>query len=573
MPTSENYEIVANNPDARFTLKVHRGDGMALLAMDWKEPQPPADFVGFAIEYREPGGDRLYPLRNRITFPKGASIEGPAQVSSLVAPFQKFRWVHFPRNADREGPFQYKVTPVFMNEAGDLSYGIPQTADIVLARETYPGLLNVAFTRGFVSSQAFLERFVKDRKSSIKTLLPESAEVGIDFHPTHPKATEALEWMGFEARSAILELLQSAIDDPTAQVSAVCFELSEPVILGLMEKLKGRLRVILDDSENKAHPESAESQAAARLALSAGADHVKRQQMGRLQHNKFIVVDGERVQAALCGSTNFSWRGLYVQANNALVLRGKPAIQPFKDAFENYWQAPGPAAFAKSPSARWSHLGLKDIDATVTFSPHSKSNAVLRSIANDIRSAKSSVFYSLAFLGITKGAVTEAIKEVTLRDDVFVYGIADQEVEGLNVQLPSGRIAPVHPAALTKNLPEPFKSEPAGGNGVRMHHKFVVIDFNLPSARVYAGSFNFSNPADTSNGENLVLIKDRRVAVSYMVQALSLFDHYHFRLLQAESATRRKRIELLPAPAPGQDPWWHASYHDPRKVLDRRLFA
>jgi len=43
-------------------------------------------------------------------------------------------------------------------------------------------------------------------------------------------------------------------------------------------------------------------------------------------------------------------------------------------------------------------------------------------------------------------------------------------------------------------VPEPFKSEPSGG-GTRMHHKFTVIDFDKPTARVYLGSYNFSTPA------------------------------------------------------------------------------
>ena len=65
-------------------------------------------------------------------------------------------------------------------------------------------------------------------------------------------------------------------------------------------------------------------------------------------------------------------------------------------------------------------------------------------------------------------------------------------------------------AALTKGVPPPFSKEPTGGGGIRMHHKFVVVDFDKPTARVYLGSYNFSSPADTENGENLLLIRDRR---------------------------------------------------------------
>jgi hypothetical protein len=51
------FQVAGANAKALFTLKVHRGDGMALLAMNWKQGTPPDDFVGFAIEYREPNGD------------------------------------------------------------------------------------------------------------------------------------------------------------------------------------------------------------------------------------------------------------------------------------------------------------------------------------------------------------------------------------------------------------------------------------------------------------------------------------------------------------------------------------
>ena len=48
---------------------------------------------------------------------------------------QKFRWVHFPRNANLDGDFHYRVTPVFMNAQDELSYGLPQEAAIELRRE------------------------------------------------------------------------------------------------------------------------------------------------------------------------------------------------------------------------------------------------------------------------------------------------------------------------------------------------------------------------------------------------------------------------------------------------------
>ena len=573
-----DFQVDGQNEAAPFTLKIHRGDGMALLAMNWRNGRPPNDFVGFAIEYREPGGDRFFALKNRLTFADGSGGVNPNRLSTRLSPIQKFRWVHFPRNAELNGEFVYRVTPVFMSASDELSYGEMQQAGVELRRETYPGKLNVSFTRGFVSSQAFVDRYT-DAQHGIETLIPAKADEGLDFAPTHPKAMEALRWMGFEARSAILEVLDEAVADTQAQVRVVAYDLSERDVVQRLQQLGPRLKIIIDDSKPHAKPDSAETEAARRLSASAGASHVKRQHMGSLQHNKTIVVDSPTRQIAVCGSTNYTWRGFFVQANNAVVLRGASATKPFLAAFDDYWRNNSVSSFGKTASATWTDLGLDGIDARVAFSPHAPSNALLRSIADDVRqNTTSSLFYSLAFLFQTSGAIPDAIAEVTRRDDRFVYGISDKKVGGgLDLQKPDGNVSPVFAAALTKNLPEPFKSEPtglSGGVGTRMHHKFIVVDFDKPTARVYLGSYNFSTPADTKNGENLLLIRDRRIAVSYVVEALRIFDHYHFRVAQQEAKKAKQKLVLArPRQAPGEAAWWEEHFTNARKVRDRELFA
>lgn len=588
---SNEFQVKGDNKDALFTLKIHRGDGMALLAMNWKKGKPPKDFVGWAIEYKEPNGDKFFPVKNRLAFPgPNGEVNSETQASRL-APIQMFRWVHFPRNAELKGEFTYKVNPVFMNEEDELSYGEPERASLELQRETYPGQLNVAFTRGFVASQAFVDRYggktLKETNKLISTLLPAKADKGLDFVPTHPKANEALAWMGFEARSAIIEVLDQAIADKKAQVRAVVYDLNEPGIVSRMEKLRKRLKIIIDNDGAHGKPGSSETAAAKRLAKSAGADSVRRQHLGKLQHNKTIVVDGSNVQAAVCGSTNHSWRGFFVQNNNAIILRGKSAVKIFMEAFDAYWNAEDVVSkFSETGSAIWNDLGLKGIDAQVGFSPRSKKNAVLASVSKDIaEDTTSNLFFSLAFLYQTPGPIRNAIKKLQRDKTIFSYGISDHavedlsdnsdpEVEGLDVAKPDGSVTLVHPEALSGNIPEPFKSEPTGGGGTRMHHKFIVIDFDKSTARVYMGSFNFSSAADTSNGENLLLLKDRRIAVSYVVEALSMFDHYNFRVAQIEAKTAKKQLQLSKPPRkPREKPWWSEYYTNARKIRDRELFA
>ena len=128
------FQVTGTNASALFTLKIHRGDGMSLLAMNWKKGKPPANFVGFAIEYKEPGGTQFFTLKNRLSFPQPGGAINRNQLSTRLSPIQKFRWVHFPRNAQLTGKFVYRVTPVFMNDADELSYGDFQEASIELRR-------------------------------------------------------------------------------------------------------------------------------------------------------------------------------------------------------------------------------------------------------------------------------------------------------------------------------------------------------------------------------------------------------------------------------------------------------
>jgi hypothetical protein len=568
---ANDFEVFGVNSNARFSLRAHRGDGMVLLAMNWKAPKPPMDFVGFGIEYKIPNGDRFFTIKNRLSFDGVVSSSTSPKRSTLVSPIQKFRWVHFPRNAELEGDFEYRVTPVFMNDHDELSYGEAQTVKIALQRETYPKKLNVTFTRGFVSSQAFLDRYVRNG-ASLKLLMPKNASEGLDFQPTHPEAKEALEWMGFEARHAVLEILDEAIADATAEVRVVAYDLSEKEVFFRLKKLGKRLKIIIDDSAEHGKPESGESKAAAALTKTAGKDNVLRQHMSGLQHNKTIVVSGSKVKAAVCGSTNFTWRGFYVQNNHAVVVRGAKAIKPFLAAFDHYWNNSSAATFGATDSTEWHELGLNGIDGWITFSPHSISNARLEEVAADIESAKSSVFYSLAFLHQTRGAIPDAIEKITKKNSVFTYGMSDKKIGGLDLQKPDGTVVGIGSSYL-KTAPAPFRPEDSGGMGTRLHHKFIVLDFDTPDARVYFGSYNFSNPADKSNGENLVYVKDRRIAVSFMVEAIRLFDHYHFRVAQSE----KPKTDLLhlkrPPRGSGAKAWWEKHYSVATKIQDRLLFG
>jgi PLD-like domain len=277
-----------------------------------------------------------------------------------------------------------------------------------------------------------------------------------------------------------------------------------------------------------------------------------------------------------------------VQSNNAVIVNSKHAVDHYFDVFESYFSAGRVDDFRNSKAAAgWRDLGVTGLDAKVGFSPHTQKNGLLASVGKDIAKAKSSVFFSLAFLGqMKKGPIGPALGRAIKSKTVHALGIADARVKegnlGVTVLTADNKRRVVRSSALTGNVPAPFSTEPSGlsgssghHRGTRMHHKFVVLDFDTDEARVYLGSYNFSEPADFENGENLVLIKDRTVATSYMIEALRIYDHYRFRSAREDEKSKGKEVlELkLPPKKSSEKPWWQKDWDDPIRRRDRELFA
>jgi hypothetical protein len=103
--------------------------------------------------------------------------------------------------------------------------------------------------------------------------------------------------------------------------------------------------------------------------------------------------------------------------------------------------------------------------------------------------------------------------------------------------------------------------------GYRAANTFLAL-------KIYLGSYNFPSPADVKNGENLLLIRDRRIEVSYMVEALRIFYHYHFRVNQLDPKKAQKELVLSKPPRSQREKaWWVEDYTNVRKIKDRQLFA
>jgi phosphatidylserine/phosphatidylglycerophosphate/cardiolipin synthase-like enzyme len=569
-----------------FTCKLWRGERMCLLGFDVSQPEP--DLAGFSIECKAPGAQDFAPLLNRIAFSydKPSAVNGDRLFDSREAPFQKFRWIHFPWNP-QDGTYRYRVSKRHMSNTGKLIKGTQISLGLDIAQETYGGYLDIGFTRNFASSQAYRNMF-----GNRSDIIPKKSEAGLSFKKLNLKnayGESVYDWLGFEAKANLFRFLDDALKDKAVKIEVMAYDLNEPDILARLEKFKSRLQIIIDDSISSKDgvkighglPHSPESIAAKRLATSAGKAQVKRMHFGRLQHNKvFITRRGGVAEKVLCGSTNFTFRGLYIQANNVLVFHNENVAGLFARAFEIAFNRP--KEFKTDPfSRKWHAVSLPgNPSARVCFSPHGDTDLSLNPVAAAIDQATSSVLYSVAFLNQMKSGPTfEAFNRLEGRN-ILSYGTVDQKGK-LKIIKPDGSEGLVDFKYLSAKAPEPFKSEWSGGEGRNVHHKFVITDFDLPTARVFTGSSNLSPSGEEGNGDHLVMIEDQRVAAAYAIEAVRVFDHLEFRNKMREHDKKLKKGEKpppitlkLPTALSGKPTWFERYYvQDSQRMQDRLVFS
>ena len=569
-----------------FTMKLWRGERMCLLGFNVEQPEQ--DFVGFAIEYKIPGSKKFVPLYNRLAFSydsaAGEVVDGSRNFPSTKAPFQKFRWIHFPWDV-KKGSYTYRATKMHMPSEGKLTKGTSITLSISLDPVTYHKFLDVGFTRNFASSQAFRDRLgnPKDINKEGAKIIPSNGEKGLEFKKVNG---DIYDWMGFEAYDLIfgfLDEVATAIKNGRkVTLDVFAYDFNEPDILAKLEALKKNVRAIIDDSKNHSGGGTAESKAAKRLSVSACADNIKRAHFKNLQHNKvFIARENGVPYKVLGGSTNFSFRGLYIQANNALVFDDKEIAglygQYFDDAFAN------PKDFNSTDLARKWHVVQRTGKPTVQlcFSPHKDTNLSLAPLAGAMAQASSSVFYAVAFLYQMGAGLTKNEFDHLMKRPIFSHGISDKAGK-LELRKPDGSVGLVDFAYLAQNAPEPFKSEWSGGKGINVHHKFVVTDFNLPTAKVFMGSSNLSPSGERNNGDHIIMIEDQRVATAYTIEALRVFDHLHFRVkmkasIKKSTSKQNKVVITLQKPkaiSGAKSNWFESCYvAGSQKEKDRKIFS
>lgn len=535
-----------------FTVKAYSGDRCAMLAFDLADHLTDR-LAGFAIRRKRVGGTAWTWLGNRLSFDGDYTKTGGGRFfSSDVAPFQKFWWLDFP-SGDTQTTFSYEV--VVKRFVQDKSSQLQDDQTVQLTIDVGPfveGGIEVAFTRGYLSSQAYADEFGnRPYEPGVS-----AGQWKFDWQPYEAQWS----WLGAHAHAAIANLLTECYQDPHASVDAFVYDLNEPAIITAFMDLAslGKLRLLADDSPLHAHGTAA-AQAFADIAAAA-TDATRtgfmRGHFKRYQHNKVLIkkVDGV-AQKVLTGSTNYSITGLYVNANHVFVFDDAAVAAKYGEAFDAAFNDKLQAADFDKQGISMQEFSINRPGmpaVVVSFAPHRDAQTGLSRLLKAINGANSSVIFAVMDLN-GSGEVLKTLSELHTSQSVFSYGIsdsvnpADDTIDGTTVYTPTTKGGElVYSKADPERFPPPFSTERQvhGPAAHIVHHKFVVVDFNGTNPVVFGGSSNLAEGGETSNGDNLVAIYDRAIATAFAIEGIRLVDHYAFAEALKKAGTGGQPLRL-----------------------------
>jgi hypothetical protein len=576
-----------------FSLKAYKGSLMTMLAMDLDQQPEEGTFAGFTLFYVNPKNERN-PIQNILNFQGKDEITG-----SDISPIQLFKWVHFPGSYQQtgmlSGDYTYEATPRYFDSNKKL---LPLDNSLTVkvkmnVSDFSEGKFRVGFTRAFLKSQAFANRYGSNQKilPSGNWVFDTKQKAGVNIKYGNFTYEDMYAWMGFNARRIIYELLEEALGDKSVTVDMFAYDFNDSAMAQMCFDLaaKGRARIILDcadlhDSTTDQGKNSKEDDFEKRFNRTAtGKSEMFRCKFARYSHCKEIILRKNGTPyKVLTGSTNFSYTGLYINANHILVFEDAKVSKYYADIFDACWQDGKAPSFRKTAFAqkvqKFSGNNLPSTEINV--SPHSAEYAeqLIDSITANIKDKKtSSVLFSVMEMGTTSsGNLIPALRNLHKDDSIFTYGVTDNSSGEISLYKPGRKNGLlINAKSASRELPPPFKKEHSLDRAHAIHHKFIVTNFNKATARVYCGSSNLALGGETQNGDNLLCIKDTDVATVFAIEALRLTDHYNYRSVKdKEEKDKAKGIKKKSAKLDDTGKWVE-KFFDKKDIrnLEKETFA
>ena len=208
-----------------------------------------------------------------------------------------------------------------------------------------------------------------------------------------------------------------------------------------------------------------------------------------LMHNKFAIFDNKKV---FTGSMNFSGTGLSgFNHNNIVIINSKEIANLYKQEFNQMFNGKFHTLKSKIHSDR--DFILNESQISVYFSP--KDFQIINKLIPLIRHSKKYI-YVPTFIITHKPLKNELISAKNRGVEVKII------IDATNTSSPKSAFFDMRKNGLN------VKVENFAG---KMHSKSMIIDDEY----IIVGSTNFSNSGETRNDENMLIIKDSKLAIAY----------------------------------------------------------
>jgi len=222
--------------------------------------------------------------------------------------------------------------------------------------------------------------------------------------------------------------------------------------------------------------------------LKQAGIEIKDDNRSALMHNKFVIVDG---QVLWTGSTNLTVNGTQKNNNNVLVMRSPEIAAIYEQEFQEMWSG---NFGIKSPSKVASQKAI--VNNTPVRVLFGSEDNVADALSAEIGKAQKSIkFMAFSFThdGMGQAMMAQADRGVRL-EGIFELRGSETKYSEL-------------PKFFCEGIP--VRQD---GNPRTFHHKVILLD----DKTVITGSFNFSNNANKSNDENVVIVENPQIASLYL---------------------------------------------------------
>jgi phosphatidylserine/phosphatidylglycerophosphate/cardiolipin synthase-like enzyme len=318
---------------------------------------------------------------------------------------------------------------------------------------------------------------------------------------TEPNAPSSDTFSGSTLEQALVDQIDST--DQTLDVAL--YELnSRPVADALIRAHQEgvQVRVVVDGDHGLAidtDPDDPTLEADEYLALElidAGIPVKSDGTRNGFMHNKFFVFDGLYVWT---GSTNITHNGIYVNNNNAILIRSSRLAENYTAEFEELFSE----NFGKT-SSDWVPNPVVDVNGTMVETIFESEGDLGQRVYDLISDASSLKFLAFNFtssfsVGDDGTPIIDVVVDRALAGDLQVQGVV--EATGRRFSKP----------LFCNDSPNLNVRQDGNGAGF-LHHKVMIID----ESTVVLGSFNFSGSAATKNDENVLIIDNPDIARAYL---------------------------------------------------------